>query len=378
MTTPISVANRTMPKDLVDHDLVAEVVVPGILYQKRPAKDPKGQDVPGLFNAWVILDNPKQYNAYTLEMLKGMQLAFKKASNARDVACVVWTGAGDKAFSTGGSTKEFAEYYAGNPQEFRQYLAVFLDMLSAVLACDKPVINRVNGMRVGGGDEIGLAADFTITQDLARFGQSLPKFGSVPLGGLTDLLPLMMGAEQAMAVAVLGDMFSAHKAYRLGLAYDIVPALKVDGKFVPNPTVVIDRTYDAFGRVVYGEYKTGADYTAGQALIKRGTVDLTALDQRVDALCTTLMMTFPGALTKTIEEMRKAKIRAWNESKQGSRAWLAGNMMTEARAGFRAFNEGTKETGREIDFIALRQALAQGAPWTDELIESLMPWRRTS
>ena len=90
------------------------------------------------------------------------------------------------------------------------------------------------------------------------------------------------------------------------------------------------------------------------------------------------MMTFPGALTKTIEEMRKAKIRAWNESKQGSRAWLAGNMMTEARAGFRAFNEGTKETGREIDFIALRQALAQGAPWTDELIESLMPWRRTS
>ena len=63
------------------------------------------------------------------------------------------------------------------------------------------------------------------------------------------------------------------------------------------------------------------------------------------------MMTFPGALTKAIEEMRKAKIRAWNESKQGSRAWLAGKI-TEARAGFRAFNEGTKETGREIDFIA--------------------------
>jgi 6-oxo-cyclohex-1-ene-carbonyl-CoA hydrolase len=48
-------------------------------------------------------------------------------------------------------------------------------------------------------------------------------------------------------------------------------------------------------------------------------------------------------------------------------------MMNEARAGFRAFDEGTRETGREIDFIALRQALAKGTPWTPELIESLIP-----
>jgi 6-oxo-cyclohex-1-ene-carbonyl-CoA hydrolase len=48
-------------------------------------------------------------------------------------------------------------------------------------------------------------------------------------------------------------------------------------------------------------------------------------------------------------------------------------MMTEARAGFRAFNEGTRESGREIDFVALRQALAQGIPWSPALTESLMP-----
>ena len=51
-------------------------------------------------------------------------------------------------------------------------------------------------------------------------------------------------------------------------------------------------------------------------------------------------------------------------------------MMTEAKAGFRAFNEGTKDTGREIDFVALRQALARGTPWTEDLIESLMPVQR--
>ncbi len=78
-------------------------------------------------------------------------------------------------------------------------------------------------------------------------------------------------------------------------------------------------------------------------------------------------------MTKTLEELRKPKINAWNANKENSRAWLALNMMTEARAGFRAFNEGTRETGREIDFIGLRQALAKGTPWSDNLTESVMP-----
>jgi 6-oxo-cyclohex-1-ene-carbonyl-CoA hydrolase len=78
-------------------------------------------------------------------------------------------------------------------------------------------------------------------------------------------------------------------------------------------------------------------------------------------------------MTKSLEELRKPKLEAWNKNKENSRAWLALNMMNEARTGFRAFNEGTRETGREIDFVKLRQALAVGTPWTPELIESLMP-----
>ena len=81
---------------------------------------------------------------------------------------------GDKAFCTGGNTKEYAEYYAGRPQEYRQYMRLFNDMVSAILACDKPVICRVNGMRIGGGQEIGMACDFSVAQDLARFGQAGP------------------------------------------------------------------------------------------------------------------------------------------------------------------------------------------------------------
>jgi len=81
-------------------------------------------------------------------------------------------------------------------------------------------------------------------------------------------------------------------------------------------------------------------------------------------------------MTKSLEELRKPKLEAWNRNHEDSRAWLALNMMTEARAGFRAFNEGTRETGREIDFVALRQALARGTPWTKEVTESLMPGNR--
>ena len=103
------------------------------------------------------------------------------------------------------------------------------------------------------------------------------------------------------------------------------------------------------------------------------SVDLSMLDEKVVALCTKLLYTFPDCTTKTVEELRKPKLDAWNRNKENSRAWLALNMMTEARAGFCAFNEGTKETGREAEFIALRRALAANAPWTDELTESIQP-----
>jgi 6-oxo-cyclohex-1-ene-carbonyl-CoA hydrolase len=188
---------------LVDHDIIAFEPVAGVIYEKRPALRPDGKVVPGLFNAWIWLDNPSQFNSYTTDMVKGVIRAFRTASNARDVVAVVFTGVGDKAFCTGGNTKEYAEYYAGNPQEYRQYMRLFNDMVSAILACDKPVIARVNGMRIGGGQEIGMACDFTIAQDLARFGQAGPKHGSAAIGGATDFLPLMVGAERAMESGTL-------------------------------------------------------------------------------------------------------------------------------------------------------------------------------
>jgi 6-oxo-cyclohex-1-ene-carbonyl-CoA hydrolase len=363
--------------EMKDHNLVAEharaLASKGVRYEKRPVKGADGEPVAGLYNAWITLDNPTQFNSYTTDMVKAVILAFRAASAARDVVAVVFTGAGDKAFCTGGNTKEYAEYYAGNPQEYRGYMRLFNDMVSTILACDKPVICRVNGMRIGGGQEIGMACDFSVAQDLARFGQAGPKHGSAPIGGATDFLPVLSGAERAMAACVLCEPFSAHEAYFMGILTDIVPALKVDGKFVANPLVETGRMTDEFGRFVFGKPKTGDALKAGQDLMKRGVVDLAMLDDKVEGLCTKLLYTFPDCTTKTVEELRKPKLDAWNRNKENSRAWLALNMMTEARAGFRAFNEGTKETGREVDFIALRRALAANQRWDDALTADIMP-----
>ncbi|MBM4219874.1 MAG: 6-oxocyclohex-1-ene-1-carbonyl-CoA hydratase [Gammaproteobacteria bacterium] len=362
---------KTETAFLKNHDL-APLQGGAVRYELRPAKRPDGSVAEGLFNAWITLDNQAQYNSYTTEMVKAVILAFRAASAARDVSCVVFTGAGDKAFCTGGNTKEYAEYYAGHPQEYRQYMRLFNDMVSAILACDKPVICRVNGMRIGGGQEIGMACDFSVAQDLARFGQAGPKHGSAPIGGATDFLPVVSGAERAMAACVLCEPFSAHEAYHMGILTDIVPALKVDGKYVANPLVETQRVYDEFGRIAFGKSKTGAELQQGKELMKKGKVDLSMLDAKVEELCAKILLTFPDCTTKTLEELRKPKLDAWNRNKENSRAWLALNMMTEARAGFTAFNEGSKDD-REVDFVLLRQKLAAGEGWAGGLHEAIQP-----
>jgi 6-oxocyclohex-1-ene-carbonyl-CoA hydrolase len=359
-------------REFKNHDLVGDIGKPGVRYEKRPARRPDGSVAPGLYNAWIWLDNASQYNSYTTDMVKGVILAMRAASNARDVNCVVFTGVGDKAFCTGGNTKEYAEYYAGHPQEYRQYMRLFNDMVSAILACDKPVICRVNGMRIGGGQEIGMACDFSVAQDLARFGQAGPKHGSAPIGGATDFLPVAVGAERAMAACVLCEPFSAHEAYQMGILTDLVPALKVDGKFVANPLVETQRQYDEYGRIAYGKPKTGTALDEGKALMKRGTVDLAMLDAKVEELCAKILLTFPDCTTKTLEELRKPKLEAWNRNKEDARAWLALNMVTEARSGFTAFNEGPKDD-REVDFVLLRQKLAAGQSWVGSLHDQIQP-----
>ena len=359
-----------MPFAFKDHALASPSSA-GVRYEEIPLAGPGGETVAGLHSVRVTLDNPGQHNSYTTDMVKAVILALRSASNDRAAVAVVLTGAGDRAFCTGGNTEEYATYYAGRPEEYRQYMRLFNDMVSAILACDKPVLCRVNGMRIAGGQEIGMACDFSLAQDLALFGQAGPRHGSAPDGGSTDFLPLFVGVEAAMESCTLCDTWSAHKAMRLGLLTRIVPALRVDGRLIPNPLVVTDRWLDEEGNLVYGEPLQDDAKKAGRELLRRGAIDLEPLDRAVDELIWRLAHTMPGCLSKTTESVRKHKLEHWDRNRESNRAWLALNMMTEGRTGFRAFHEGSRER-REIDFLELRRRLAAGEPWSEQLTEELV------
>ncbi|HDL19470.1 MAG TPA: 6-oxocyclohex-1-ene-1-carbonyl-CoA hydratase [Bacteroidetes bacterium] len=359
-------------KNLKSHTLVKEIEYSDILVEKRPLLDAEGHPVEGLCNHWIFLNNPRQYNSYTTAAIKEIILALREASCDRSAVAVIFTAVGDKAFCTGGNTKEYAEYYAGNPQEYKQYMRLFNDMVTHILICDKPVINRVNGMRIAGGQEIGMACDFSVASDLARFGQAGPKHGSAPDGGSTDFLHLFVGMSPAMESLTLCQHWSAHQAVRLGLINKIVPVLKdQNNNFISNP-MVSSREYDDWGNPAYGAFKSGVERAEAKKIVAECEVDLSLLDREVNRLACSLAMTMPDCLSKTIESIRKKKLEHWQQNSETNRSWLALNMMTEAKLGFRAFNEGPKDK-RQVDFFKLRQELAKGRPWTEEMVEELIP-----
>ena len=358
-----------------DHDLWGDqffgTEAPCTVYELKPVLDPAGKPVPGLNTAWVRLNNPTQFNSYTTKMVKGVIAGFHKASMDRSVVAVVFTGTGDKAFCTGGNTKEYAEYYSTRPSEYGMYMDLFNAMIDTILGCKKPTICRVNGMRVAGGQEIGTACDLTLSADTAIFGQAGPRHGSAPDGGATDFLPWFLGIEDAMWSCVSCEMWSAYKMKRVGLISKVCQVLKQGGKFVRNPLVVTDKWLDD-GEIVYGEPVRGEAAKQAKASLGTATTDFELLDKAVNDIVWTFANLFPGCLIKSVEGIRLKKKYFWDQAKVFNRYWLAANMQTEAFLGFHAFNT-RKLTGKDtIDFVKYRQLLNEGHAMDDELFEAVL------
>ena len=367
-----------LPRDheIKDHDLWGDEFFgtepPSVMYEKRPVVDPEGKPVEGLYSAWVILNNPRQYNSYTIQMVKGVIAAMHRASMDRSVVVVVFTGMGDRAFCTGGNTKEYAEYYSGRPTEYALYMDLFNGMVDSILNCKKPVICRVNGMRVAGGQEIGGACDLTIASDLAVFGQAGPRHGSAPVGGSSDFLPWFLGIEDAMWNCISCELWSAYKMLRKGYLSKVVPVIKQDGKWIRNPLVITDK-YVEDGEIVYGEFKSGEEYKKASDFIKEATTDFELLDRSVNEIVWTFTNLFPHCLQMSIDSIRAKKKFFWDMGKDYYRHWLAANMVSEAFLGFQAFNT-RKMTGKDtVDFIKYRQLLAEGHLVDEELFEAVLP-----
>ena len=345
---------------------------PCTMYELRPVVNDKGEAVEALYSAWITLNNPKQHNSYTTHMVKGVIAGFHKASMDRRVVAVVFTAVGDKAFCTGGNTKEYAEYYSRRSTEYGAYMDLFNAMVDAILNCKKPTICRVNGMRIAGGQEIGMATDITISSDLAVFGQAGPRHGSAPDGGSTDFLPLFLNIEDAMWNCVSCEVWSAYKMKRLGLISKVVPVIKTTTGYKRNPLVVTD-TFMKDGEIMYGEFAQGDDAKRAREEVESAHIDFALLDKETNGIIWRLTNLFPGCLIKSIDGIRAKKKFFWDQTKLPNRHWLAANMMGEAFLGFTAFNT-RKLTGKDvIDFVKYRQLLAEGSEMDEEFIEAVLP-----
>ena len=366
-----------MPRDntLKDHELIGRehfgTDAPSVIYEERPVVDEAGKPVDGLATAWIWLNNPAQYNSYTNDMVKGVIAGFQRASSSRHVVAAVFTAVGDKAWCSGGNTAEYASYYSRRPHEYGDYIDLFTRMVDAILECRKPVICRVNGMRVAGGQEIGMATDITISSDMANYGQAGPKHGSAPVGGSTDFLPWFLSMEDAIYNCVSCELWSAYKMKYKGMISKVLPVLKRNGEWVRNPLVRTD-TFVEDGEIVYGEPIAADRQAAARELIAQCTTDFELVDKEIDRLVWRFANLFPNCLQTSIDSIRAKKKFFWDATKSMNRHWLQANMNNEAWLGFNAFNT-KKLTGKDvIDFIQLRQLLAQGHPFDEALAEQVI------
>ena len=154
---------------------------------------------------WVIINRPKVYNAFRSQTIEELIQAFQLAANDRNVASIVLTGAGDKAFCTGGDQSAHEGQYDG-----RGIVGLPIDEFQSLIRdVAKPVIARVNGFAIGGGNVFATLCDLTIAADTATFGQVGPKVGSVDPGWGTALLARHVGDKKAREIWFINDRYTA-------------------------------------------------------------------------------------------------------------------------------------------------------------------------
>jgi enoyl-CoA hydratase/carnithine racemase len=298
-----------------------------ILYEKREGR------------ARITLNRPQSYNAYSTRALKELVAAFADASVDDGVGVVVYTGAGDRAFCTGGDVKEYEETYLARPHDYWKYMGIFRSYLEGILNCGKPVVARLNGMAVGGGNESQLACDLTVAAEHATLKQVGVHVGSVACGGATQWLPLAIGDKRARAMLMLGETIPARLAAQWGLINEAVPSVTLKGEFVDGASP--------------DQVKRAQGAKDGYA------IDLSLLDRRVEALCDRLIETFPECMRYTKRQANFLKEFTWHQTIGHGQDWLSLHFgCREPLEGMRSFVEKRTPRYRELR----DEAAAGGAP----------------
>ncbi len=187
-----------------------------IIYEKRN------------WRATITLNRPKVYNALNLQMLRELHVAFEDAAWDDEVAVLVLTGAGEKAFCTGADMKEWSEDFLDHPNDFWKWMGTFVETFDRLRNIGKPTIARLNGMVVGGGNELQLSCDLALAADDIFIRHVGVARGSVPAAGATQWLPLVVGDRRAREILFLCEEIPARKALEWGLVNQVVPRKKLD------------------------------------------------------------------------------------------------------------------------------------------------------
>ncbi len=253
--------------------------------------------------ATVTFNRPEVLNAVCGEMLVELNAAFQDASWDDDVAVLVLTGAGDRAFCTGADVTEQAEEFVGQPGKYWKWMGLFCEAHERLRNIGKPTIARLNGMVVGGGNEFNMSCDLAIAADDIIIRQVGAARGSVAAAGATQFLPLIVGDRRAREILFLCEEIPAQKALEWGLVNQVVPR-------------------------------------AG-------------LDQAVDEMVTKLVNKLPGCIRYAKQQLNFWRDFSWHMTIGHARDWLSiNNLSPEVAEGMQAFVEK-----RPVDYAKIRREM---------------------
>lgn len=180
------------------------------------------------WRATITINRPKVHNALDLDTLLELKAAFEDASWDDAVAVVVLTGSGAKAFCTGADMKEWSKDFLDHPADFYKWMGVFIETFDRLRNIGKPTIARLNGMVVGGGNELQMSCDLAIAADDVVIRHVGVARGSVPAAGATQWLPLIVGDRRAREIILLCEPISSRQALEWGLVNRVVPRRELD------------------------------------------------------------------------------------------------------------------------------------------------------
>ena len=208
--------------------------------------------------AWIIINRPKVYNAFRGRTVEELIQAFQRAANDKNISSVVLTGAGEKAFCTGGDQSAHDGNYDG-----RGVVGLPIEELQGIIRdIPKPVIARVNGFAIGGGNVLATLCDLTIAAETAQFGQVGPKVGSFDAGWGTAFLARHVGDKRAREIWFLNERYTAREAMEMGLVNKVVPMAELDaavndwteklGQRSPTALAFLKRSFNADSDAIRG------------------------------------------------------------------------------------------------------------------------------